>query len=162
MGVSGSGRAWSAGLPGSSTEVSGRALCGRGGQCSGRCWWRVGLTGVVEQRVEGVFPGPVAGQVQHQASGRPGDACGHRDQLVADGGGGGFGVEGRGERTGSAGEVERMAAQTSHALFVANWLEGRCASAEPFRSAMTPSTMACERWSLSASRVLIGESVNTA
>jgi len=91
--TSGIERAVFAGLPGFSTSVSGRALVGRVGRCSGGCRGRVRGDGVVEQVGEVVFPGPVTGQVQPQAARGAGDACRDRDELGPDGGGGGLGVE---------------------------------------------------------------------
>src|SRR5215204_3012071 len=43
-----------------------------------------------------------------------------------------------------------ITASTSHAAFAVNTTEGRCASAEFFRSAWTCSMIACPRWILSA------------
>jgi len=39
------------------------------------------VEGLAEQFVEPGFPGPVAGQVQHEPSGGAGDPSGHGDQL---------------------------------------------------------------------------------
>ena len=43
-----------------------------------------------------------------------------------------------------------MTARTSQAAFAVNFPDGRCASAELFRSAWTCSMTACARWTLSA------------
>src|SRR5664279_6610598 len=73
---------------------------------SGRCWvwWPADR---VEQSFPAVLPGPVLGQVNDQSPRGPGEAAWDRDQLPADRGGGGFGVEDRGDGPGGAGEVER-------------------------------------------------------
>ena len=49
--------------------------------------------------------------------------------------------------------LNAMTASTSQAVFAANFPEGRCASAELFRSAWTCSMIACPRWVLSAATV---------
>ena len=55
-----------------------------------------------------------------------------------------------------------IAAQTSQAAFAVNTPEGRCASAESFRSAMTCSMIAWSRWVASAASIDSPLSVNTA
>ena len=54
--------------------------------------------------------------------------------------------------------LNAITAQTSQAAFAQNFPDGRCASADTFRSAWTCSMIACPRWVLSAaavSRVLV-------
>src|SRR5450759_4076265 len=73
---------------------------------SGRCWgwWPAGR---VDQSFPAVLPGPVLGEVDDQSPRGRGEAARDRDQLPADGRGGGFGVEDRRDGPGGAGEVER-------------------------------------------------------
>ena len=75
-----------AGLPGVSTSVLGLATVG--------CWAGSGDRG--DHCSPGVFPPPASGQVQREPSGRGGDPGRQVDQLVADGGRSGGGVERRG------------------------------------------------------------------
>jgi hypothetical protein len=49
--------------------------------------------------------------------------------------------------------LKAITARTSQAAFAVNFPEGRCASAEPLRSAWTCSMIACPRWVLSAATV---------
>src|ERR1035437_8245029 len=65
-----------------------------GAEWSGRCWgwWPADR---VEQAFPAVLPGPVLAQVDDQSSRGRGEPAGDRDQLPADGRGGGFGVEDR-------------------------------------------------------------------
>ncbi len=49
--------------------------------------------------------------------------------------------------------LNAMTASTSQAALAVNFPEGRCASAEPLRSAWTCSMIACPRWVWSAATV---------
>lgn len=61
--------------------------------------------GGVEQVCPGVLPGPVVRQVQGEAPGGAGDPGGDVDEVGAEGGGGGLGVEGGGQSAGGPQEV---------------------------------------------------------
>ena len=97
--------------------------------------------------------------MRRRGAGEPG---GDVDQLGAQGRGGRLGVDGGGERAGGAGEVERDRGQHQPGG-VGGEPPGRQVRQRPaFRSAMTCSTIACRRWSASASSIGSGLSVNTA
>lgn len=73
----------------------------RSGRQGGR-----GPVGGVEQAEPGILPGPVFGQVQGDvAAAVPGQPGRDPDEVSADGGAAGFGVERRGEGSGGAEQV---------------------------------------------------------
>jgi hypothetical protein len=86
------------------SPVAGRAVWVRDRQRrSGRGWW---LADRGEQAEEGVPPGPVLGQMGRQlGSGGARKPCGDVDGVGTQGGGGGLGVEQRGQGSGGAQQV---------------------------------------------------------
>jgi len=72
-----------------------------------RLWLGGWSAGAGEQLFPAVLPWPVPWQVQGQPPGGGGDPGWDGDQVSADGGGGGFGVEHRCDCAGGGGQVER-------------------------------------------------------
>ena len=93
----------------------------------------------------GRFPGPSLGQVQGQAARGASEPGGNVDQVGADGGRSGAGVERACQGPGGAGEVVRDRHSSAHAAFAEKDPEGRWASALAAASAMTCSMMAWAR-----------------
>jgi hypothetical protein len=119
--------------------LSGRALVGAVIR-SGGVW-----LGPVNRGVEvgpGRLPGPLLGHVQGQAAGGAREPGGDVDQVSADGGGGGAGVEGAGQRAGGAVRLCAIGHNTAQAALAWKDPEGRWASALAAASAMTCSMIA--------------------
>src|SRR3954449_12537746 len=98
--VPGGGRAVVAGLSGSSTSGRSSRPLWAGWSGRDRARW---AEGGGEQLVVAGLPGPVPRKVQAESSGGGGDPGRDVDQLGADRGGAGLGVEGSGEDAGGAG-----------------------------------------------------------
>lgn len=113
----------------------------------------------VEEGFEGLVPGPVFRQVQGEPPGRTGQPGGHVDEVVAH-------VARAWTVPASVPQarvrLKARAASASQAAFAWKLPEGACANGPFFSSQITCSTIACCRWSRSASMSGSVLSVNAA
>ena len=93
--ICGLGQGAAAGLPSASTFPQVSSPFGRVDQRLSDGRWRRVHGG--EQLCEVTSPGTAFGQVEGEAAGRAGQAGGHVDEVIADRGGGGSGVDGAGQ-----------------------------------------------------------------